>query len=127
MKKLLILGLLFLTACSTPLFQPVANPLNANRLAEIEASYGIALSAAVAYRRLPLCKKSSPFNAIKNICAKRSIIVQLQNADAKAQITLTSARRFVAENPTLDAFNLISAAQNAVMTLQAIEAANGVN
>lgn len=129
MKKLIgiILAGFVLTACSLlpiPL-GAVSNPLGPDQLATIEASYGVALAAAVAYRNLPLCKRSRPFSAT-NICAKRSIIVKLQAADRKAKTAIIAARAFTTEHPFLDASALIDAARQAVVYFRTIEVHYGV-
>lgn len=129
MKKLfgiLILGL-FLSGCATGFnpFGSIQNPINNNRLAEIESSYGIALSAAVAYRNTRLCKKTEQAS-ISNVCAYRSVILKLQAADRNVQTALMNARKFIRENPTLDAFSVISVAQQALVGFQAIQAEYGV-
>ena len=76
MKKLsIIICFGLLTACST-----IPNPATINQLATLESTYGIALSSAVAYRNLRMCKKSENPTPL-NICAKRYIIIKLQDAD----------------------------------------------
>lgn len=125
MRKLLIaLVALALAGCAT-----IQNPLNITRLAQVESTYGIALSAANAYRTLyqvNRCKKGQ-LEAYNNVCARRSVVLQLQAADRKAKIALDAARAFVVNNPTVDAGSLIAAAQLAVDAFQKIEADNGVH
>jgi ABC-type uncharacterized transport system substrate-binding protein len=123
MKKLLIAALLAvgLAGCAT-----IQNPVNTTRLATVESTYGVALSIAVAYRNLPLCKTGTT-PSLQNICAKRSVIVRLQSADRDAQIALASARSFVKNNPTLSATSVIGIAQNAVAAFQAIEQNEGIH
>jgi uncharacterized membrane protein len=104
----------------------IQNPVNTTQLAQVESAYGVALSIAVAYRNLPLCKTGNP-TSLTNICAKRSVVVKLQSADRDAQIAMVSARQFVRNNPTLSAASVIGIAQNAVATLQAIEQNEGIN
>lgn len=124
MRKLLVLFfVLTLSACAS-----INNPLNLTRLAQIESAYGIALSAAVGYYRLykiNRCTQSRP-ESVANICARRSVVVALQQADKKAQVALTSAQRFVRANPTLNAGAVIDAAQLAVDAMRQIEQINGV-
>ena len=119
---ILILGLA-LTGCAA--FGSIKNPITADRLAAIESSYGIALSAAVAYRNTRLCKKNEQAT-LSNVCAYRSVILKLQAADRVAQRSLIDARKFIRENPTLDAFSVINVAQQAVTTFQTIQAEYGV-
>lgn len=115
MKKLIGIVLLCFTigAC-----QSFPNPVTTDRLANIESAYGIALSAAVAYRNA--CANKS----IPRTC--RSIVVELQAADRAAQSALVTARSFIKEHPFLDAFDVISAAQQAVSTFQTISTVYGV-
>lgn len=123
MRKLLALAMLALalSGCAT-----IRNPVNVGQLAAVESAYGVALSLAVAYRGLPLCRTgTSP--GLQNVCAKRSVIVRLQRADRDAQIALASARTFVKANPTIDAASVLAIAQDAVAALQAIEANEGIH
>lgn len=122
MRKLLIITLAFcLTACAT-----FTNPVNTTRLAQIESAYGIALSGAVAYRNLRLCRRGEVATAT-NICAYRHVIIKLQQADMIAQSALRDARIFVQDNPTVSAFDVLRVAQNAVSTFQQIMITYGVN
>ncbi len=127
MKKLIgiILLSLALTGCGqfNP-FSAITNPITANRLAAIESSYGIALSAAVAYRSQRLCKKDE-IATIENICAYRSVILQLQAADLKAQAALRVARNYT-KDPTINAFDALNAAQTAVSVFQQLQVQYGV-
>lgn len=103
----------------------INNPVNLNSLAAVESSYGVALSAAAGYRRLPLCTISAPLS-VYNVCAKRAVVAQLQTADRKVQIALAAARSYAAGNPKLSASNVITTARTAVSTFQAILSVNGV-
>ena len=109
-----------LAACAT-----ISNPVGTTQLAQIESAYGVALSVAVAYRNLPLCRTGTT-PSVQNICAKRSVIVRLQAADRNAQGALVAARRFVRNNPTISAASAIGAAQAAVADFQATEAQYGL-
>lgn len=127
--RIVFIGLfsLSLAGCGTTgLFSSIQNPVNLNSLSSIESTYGVALSVAVGYRRLPLCTLANPLS-VSNVCAKRSVVLQLQSADQKAQIALSAARSFAANNPSLSAASIISTAQTAVSTFLAIESANGVH
>lgn len=116
MKKLLIVVLaLCLSACAS-----IRNPITTNQLAVVESAYGVALSIAVAYHNTRLCKKDE-LPTFSNVCAQRSVIVKLQSADKNVQIALIRARSFIRDNPTLDAFDVIQAAQIAVDAFKAIE------
>lgn len=126
MKRIIIASLLGLALSACALFQGVQNPLNTNRLAAAESAYGIALSAAVAYRSLPLCKAGT--NAtLANVCARRDVVIKMQAADKIAQVSLKTASQFVRANPTLDATSLISAVESAVSAFREIQAKEGVH
>lgn len=128
MKKLIGIILVSFALSSCTLFQPFTNPVNQNRLAAIESSYGIALTAAVAYRNLRICKKDE-VASYDNVCAYRSVIVQLQQADLKAQVTLGTARAIVKDNKnksTLTAFDALNNAQTAVSLFKDLSAQYGV-
>lgn len=91
----------------------VNNPVGRNELAAIESGYAIALTAALAVRRLPMCKRGQEptFSAV---CVKRSVLVALQAYDRAAHAAIVTARRFVRDNPTLNAFSVLAAARQAV-------------
>lgn len=121
MKKLAVIVLAFtLASCAT-----VRNPVTQTDLATVEAGYGVALSLAVAYRHLPLCRTGTTAS-LSNVCARRSVVVKLQQADRSVQTALSGARNFIKNNPTLSAGTFISAAQAALASFQAIEATYGV-
>lgn len=113
----------YLTACAT-----VSNPLTPNRLVQLESAYGVALAVAVGYyelykvNRCTVTRPESP----TNYCARRSIVVKLQQADIRAQAALQAARKFVINNPNLDATAIISAAETAIAAFQQIEQQSGV-
>lgn len=90
----------------------IVNPINTTRLGQIESSYGVALSVAVAYR--DLCAK----RLISPDC--RTVVPKVQAADRAAQASLATAREFVKNNPTLNAFSVLEAAQAAVDGLKAV-------
>ena len=122
MKKAIVICLgLSLSACAS-----INNPITLNEIGGMESAYGIALSAAVAYRSLPLCKTG--FTAtLTNVCAQRSIIVKLQAANRGVIVAVHAARDFVVNNPTLDPTTVISTAQRALSGLQAIEATYNIH
>lgn len=103
MKKIIALVLVgFLSACA--IYQ---NPITANRLATAESVYGVALSAAVAYRKLCADKVIARAN-----CA--IVVAQMQAADKKVQAALTNVRAFQREHPEIDAVSLVLALEKAV-------------
>jgi hypothetical protein len=120
MKKLAMIFALALGACAS-----IQNPVSRNQLYGIEASYGLALSGAVAYRSLPLCQRDQS-STIYNVCAQRSVILQLQAADRKAQIAIDQANDFVKEYPTLNAAEAIQIAAKAVTAFSQIETSNNI-
>lgn len=119
-KALVLIGLLLITACAR-----LQNPVNNDRLAAIESTYGIALSGAVAYRNLRMCKKGE-IATLTNICSYRDVIIKMQIADVKAQDAIANAKRYIAEHPFLDAFDILSLAQKAVSEFQGIQTAYGI-
>lgn len=91
----------------------INNPVGRNELAAVESAYAIALTAALAVRRFPMCKRGQEPSA-SNFCVKRSVLVAIQAYDRAAYAAIVTARRFVRENPTLNAFSVLAAARQAV-------------
>lgn len=120
MRKFLpLLFALVLTGCVG--FNPFAsftNPVSSQTLAKAEEGYGVALSAAVAYRN------SCAQRLIPPSC--RPIVKQIQLAENYAHGQLLVARNFVNANPTVDATVIIATAQQAVQAFQSVASANGV-
>ena len=106
-------ALVLVSACTT-----LQNPLTPTRLAAIESSYGIALSAAVGYRNA--CARK----ALPSSC--RGIVAHMQSASRVAQARVLELRAFVRNNPELDAGALIAAAQSSVQAFRDIQAVYGV-
>lgn len=126
MKRLLAIGLLSLSlaGCATSSVK-LNTTVSLNTLLGAESAYGIALSAERAYKRLPLCQTGTVATAL-NPCAQRSIVVKLQAADRQAISAINAANAFIKTYPTVDASNVISAAESAVGTLQTILSSSGV-
>lgn len=124
MKRLAALCFAFaLTACAT-----FPNPLTPSRLVQIESAYGVALAAAVGYYELykrNRCTVTKP-ESFDNYCARRSVVIRLQQLDLRAQAAMQAAQRFVKRNPTLDASSVIDAAQTAIGAFQQFEAQAGI-
>src|SRR6266851_4567429 len=102
--KRIIIGLALVTTlagCAT-----VQNPITRAQLSDIEAGYGIALSFAAAYKRLPLCHTGT-VASVSSPCAQRSVIVRMQQADRSAHAAMVAARVFIRDNPQLDATSVI--------------------
>jgi hypothetical protein len=121
MRRLLIVPVLALSlaGCAALPTLNLSGTVSMNTLLGVEASYGSLLTAERAYKALPLCKTgTSP--GVSNVCAKRSVIVRLQLADRNAVGAIKAAVAFVEQYPTVNASNIIGAAQSAVATLSSI-------
>lgn len=117
---------LALANCTTVL--PSVNISNAvalNTVYGVANAYGIAVNAANAYKALPLCATGTRPSAT-NICAKRSVIVNLQSAMSRARLAVNNAVAFQKAYPTLDVTNVVAAAQAALSDVQAV-LASGAN
>ena len=134
MKKIIAVVLIAfsLGGCATSpfterlgLFASVQNPVSKDDFYIAKTAYAALALPVANYRELPLCKKSKPFS-LAYICAKRSVIVQLQNFDAKAYEALTVADEYIASNQTLNLASVISAAKIAVAAYKKYAADNGV-
>lgn len=90
-----------------------------NTIYGIENAYGIAVSAANAYKALPLCRTGSVPGAA-NVCAKRSVIVNLQAAMRKARLAVNNLVGFQKAYPSVDITNTLSAAQSALIGVQQV-------
>jgi len=107
------------------LFASVQNPISTDDFYLAKTAYAALALPVANYRELPLCKKSKPFS-LTNICAKRSVIVKLQDLDNKAYDALATAEAYINSNQTLNLASLISAAKIAVDTYKKYAADNGV-
>jgi hypothetical protein len=96
-----------------------------NTLSGLTNSYGVVLSAASAYKRLPLCRTGTT-TSLASHCAQRSIVTRMQRADLLVVSSLDAADTFVKQNPTVDPSNYISAVQSAIDAYKAIVAQTGV-
>ena len=90
-----------------------------NTIYGIENAYGVAVNAANAYKALPLCRTGTRPSAA-NICARRSVIVNLQSAMSRARLAVNNAVAFQKTYPTLDVTNVVAAAQAALNNVQAV-------
>lgn len=93
------------------------NPVTLTTQYDIEAAYLTAENLAVAYRNLPLCKTGTT-PSLTNVCAKRSLVVKIQQTAAKAQAAILALRAFTKNNPTLSPVTALEAAQNALANFQ---------
>lgn len=103
----------------------ISNAVALNTVYGVANAYGIAVNAANAYKALPLCATGTRPSAT-NICAKRSVIVNLQSAMSRARLAVNNAVAFQKAYPTLDVTNVVAAAQAALSDVQAV-LASGAN
>lgn len=81
---------LFLTACATTTSGPIVDNAAAQRAVfDAEGKYRLALIAANAYVKLPLCEKAKP------PCATLSVVRAIQKAQPAARAVLDSAEQTV--------------------------------
>ena len=117
---------LALANCTTVLPSvSISNAVALNTVYGVANAYGIAVNAANAYKALPLCATGTRPSAT-NICAKRSVIVNLQSAMSRARLAVNNAVAFQKAYPTLDVTNVVAAAQAALSDVQAV-LASGAN
>jgi hypothetical protein len=116
----LALGLV-LAGCQTAALPSInlANAVTLNTIYGIENAYGVAVSAANAYRALPLCRTGTVPSAT-NICARRSVIVRLQAAMARARLAVNRMVAFAKTYPGIDVTNVVGAARAALIDVQDI-------
>lgn len=100
----------------------VANPVGTTDIYRVKNGYAAALALAVEYRRYCWSK---PYAALmadpvsKPICEKRRAVVRVaQKARQNASGAIRAAETFVANNPTLNAASVVSAAWQAVTDFQ---------
>jgi len=126
-----LIALSLLTGCAPEFrerisaFTSIQNPISNNDFQWAKLSYASLALAVANYRELPLCKKSNPFQ-LSNICAKRSILVKLQEYDIKAYDALMTAENYIQSNQTLNLASVISAARLAVSTYKDYAASKGI-
>jgi len=105
----------------------IPNPISPTSLYDIEATYAIAQAGVDTYvqryRDGFRCTKTR-LESVTNLCSRRSIVVKMQNAEAKAGVALGQAEAFILANPMIDATSVISAAAKAVTTLYQIQQGN---
>jgi hypothetical protein len=89
-KALALLAFLALTGFGCATTAPVLDQAAAERgVFEAKAAYEVALTAAVAYKKLPICGPSQP------PCSTPAIVAQLQKAQPAARVTLDAAQAAV--------------------------------
>jgi hypothetical protein len=109
----LALGCLALAGCSSLPSVSIKTDATLNTMLGVEAAYGSALTAARAYKALPLCRTGTKAT-VTDPCAQRSVVVKLQEADLRAVAAIDQANEFIKAYPTVDASNFIAAARTAV-------------
>lgn len=110
MRKLIVLAALLLTACATP-----QSPQQS--VFQAKSGYQVALTAAVAYKRLPVCSVPA-----KPPCSEKAIVAQLQRADNVTAAALDAAESAV-RSPNFGqdvTKSAIAAAQSALNAFVAI-------
>lgn len=85
----------------------------------VEAAYGSALAIAVGYR--DLCKRK----VINKKCWL--VIAKMQPYENTAYNAIKAMRKFVTDNPNIDASSIVQVAWNAVQSFKQVQTANGVN
>lgn len=121
--KLAAIGLVCLTVtgCASLGINTVTSR---NTLYAVTNAYGVALSVASGYKALPTCAagvKATP----QNLCKDLTILARLKAADEKLVKQISDADLFIKTYPTLDATNVIGAAETALASLQAVLAQTG--
>lgn len=100
----------------------IANPVGTVDIYRVENVYAAALQGAKSYRDYCWSRSYAAITAdpvMRSVCQKRRSVVRvMQSARAKAGSALRDARAFIANNPTLSAAAVISAAWTAVTNFQ---------
>lgn len=96
----------------------IDNPISGVDIYRVKNTYAAALEIAAEYRQY--CY-SAPYKTLmadpvaRPLCQKRrAIIRKIDSADDKASAAIAAAESFVANNPTISAVSVISAAWDAV-------------
>lgn len=113
MKRLILLAVLLLAACSGQ-----QKPSAANQVFAAWNAYEAALIVAVRYNELPRCgRPSSP-----PLCSDAAIVAQVRTANGAARAALDAAEKTVRDPTLRDDVKLaaVEGATNAIAALQAI-------
>jgi hypothetical protein len=127
MKRIIaaILVSLSLVACAninstlTEIKQTVAKTVTVDNLDTLQASYGLALTAVVNYRRLCTSK------VINKSCW--AIIAKMQPYEDKAYKSLVALRNFIKNNPDMDNTSFIQLSKSAINEFKNIIVKEGIN
>jgi hypothetical protein len=103
---------LSLAGCAT-----YKNPVSLTTQYDIEAAYLTAEDLAVVYLALPLCH-TGQVATLQLPCARRSLVVKIQNTGAKVQAAIVALRNFTKNNPSLNNATALLAAQQALADFQ---------
>jgi hypothetical protein len=129
MKRFLIVPVLALAlavaGCSgdsvfrggTSITASVTTPVGKRELALVENTYAIAITTAIRYRDLGICKPGT-VETLARPCARRDVLIVLQGYDRKAHAAIVTARNFIRDNPTISAVSAVNAARAAVSDFQ---------
>jgi hypothetical protein len=115
MRKMLLTCLLALSTAGCATFQ---NPVSTSALYDAEAAYGVAISAAVAYRGLCANRQIPP--------SCRTVVPKLQAADRQVQVAIQAANTLARAGDTVNIGTAVATVQSALASFQALEANNGV-
>lgn len=116
MRKILTVLVLSLSVAGCAVLDRIENPINQNELYNVNAAYGIALSAAKGYRQSCIDKIPKVYPTC------RTVVPKLQDAVRKVEGVRAAAQRFVTDNPTVSPISFIAAMKQAVADFQAVEA-----
>lgn len=94
------------------------NPFTSSDLGAVKATYGAVLSAANGYKRACIAK------LIPRSC--RDIVMRLQPVEQRAYTAIKDADRFIRENPTVSATEVIQIARYAVEAFRSLKETYGV-
>lgn len=109
----------------TSLTAVINNPIDKKSMYDIEAAYATATRAAVAYYRLPQCRKSET-ESLTNPCSRYMIKVKIRIADAHVRSILVPMRQFVAANDTVSVASLASSLRTAITEYRSVILSAGV-
>lgn len=111
MRKLVLVTALLLGGCAINPFTVVTNPINNSVMYEAELAFDASLKT---------------FNQLKALCSARVLpstcrtyVVKGQGYIRQAYAADMAARQFVAQNPTLDATNVVQAFTGVVSNFKA--------